>query len=104
MPGALFPVQYFRPFVPPKKAGNNSVQKKGQVAGGEGNGDSPAWVWFVFQCPSRSELWPDLRDIHQVVPSSLSSRNLELALFHHQIGFSFLRGIGTVTFRFSFSR
>lgn len=54
--------------------------------------------------PSRSELWPNLGDIYQVVPSSLSSRNLELALFHHQIGFSFIRGIGTMTFRFSFSR
>lgn len=53
--------------------------------------------------PSRSELWPNLGDIYQVVPSSLSSRNLELALFHHQIGFS-IRGIGTMTFRFSFSR
>lgn len=53
--------------------------------------------------PSRSEL-AKLGDIYQVGPSSLSSRNLELALFHHQIGFSFIRGIGTMTFRFSFSR
>ena len=51
VPGPLFLVQYFRPFVPPKKAENSSVQKKGQMAGGEGNGDTPAWVWFVFRHP-----------------------------------------------------
>lgn len=35
MPGALFPVQYFRPFVPSKRTENSSAQKE-QVAGGVG--------------------------------------------------------------------